>query len=402
MRLAHRSQRSGSGREETPQPPGCHGRLLRLRERGASASVSRDDECCKRPCQDGINIAASGLAACAATRAGLAACGRAIDMNGLANGAEELPRRRSRRTFGRRVEFLYLSLFFRDFMRHADPLTNAAERRPRFEVNMLDAKHGAYFLPSELTPQVAAHEPSTAETIAHGLGIVRRQIFVVLVFALLGVALGGIFFFQASPKYTATATLLVDTRKIELIQQPTVSNEASIQSIGAMETQVELLRSDEVALRVIRKLNLIGGSKIHWRRTSKRSLGRCCTASRPGYFAESPALSEEERQSLALGQFDKSLNVARIGVTYAIEIDFESRYPDLAAEVANAVADVYIELQRTTEYDAARRASDWLEQRIPEVRAKSEDAQKAVVEYKHEHNIVETARRPVDRRSAVD
>ena len=110
----------------------------------------------------------------------------------------------------------------------------------------------------------------------------------------------------------------------------------------------------------------------------------------PGYFAESPALSEDERQSLALGLFEKSLTVSRIGVTYAIEIDFESRYPDLAAEVANAVANVYIELQRTTEYDVARRASDWLEERIPQLRAKSEDAQKAVVEYKHEHNIVET------------
>ena len=97
-----------------------------------------------------------------------------------------------------------------------------------------------------------------------------------------------------------------------------------------------------------------------------------------------------ERQSLALEQFRKSLNVSRIGVTYAIEIDFESSDPNLAARIANAVADVYIELQRSTEYDAARRASDWLEERIPELRAKSEDAQKAVVEYKDEHNILET------------
>jgi polysaccharide biosynthesis transport protein len=110
----------------------------------------------------------------------------------------------------------------------------------------------------------------------------------------------------------------------------------------------------------------------------------------PEYFADPPAPSEGERQSMARGRFGKSLTVARIGVTYAIEVNFESRYPDLAAEVANAVADVYIELQRSSEYDAARRASDWLEKRIPEVRAKSEDAQKAVVEYKHEHNIFET------------
>ena len=166
-------------------------------------------------------------------------------------------------------------------------------------------------------------------------------------------------------------------------------NEASIQSVGAMETQVELLRSDEVALRVIKKLNLSDDPRFigSHHQSVLRSLLHSVA---PGYFPELPPLSEDERQSLALAQFDKSLTVSRIGVTYAIEIDFESRYPDLAAEIANAVADVYIELQRTTEYDAARRASDWLEERIPEVRAKSEDAQKAVVEYKHEHNIVET------------
>jgi polysaccharide biosynthesis transport protein len=248
---------------------------------------------------------------------------------------------------------------------------------------MLDSKSQSYLLPSEPAPRVE-HEPSAAETIARGLGIVRRQIFVVLAFAVLGVALGAIYVLKSPPKYTATVTLLADTRKMELVQQPTVYNEASIQSVGAMETQVELLRSDEVALRVIKKLNLSEDPRFVG---NHRSLLHSVA---PGYFPELPALSEDERQSLALAQFDKNLTVGRIGVSYAIEIDFESRYPDLAAEIANAVADVYIELQRSTEYDAARRASDWLEERIPGVRAKSEGAQKAVVDYKHEHNIVET------------
>ena len=253
---------------------------------------------------------------------------------------------------------------------------------------MLDSKSQAYLLPSEPAPRVE-HEPSAAETIARGLGIVRRQIFVVLAFAVLGAALGALYVLKAPPKYTATVTLLADTRKIELVQQPTVYDQATIQSAGAMETQVELLRSDEVALRVIKKLNLSEDPRFvgsHRQNVLQSLLGSIA----PGYFAESPALSEDERQSLALAQFDKNLTVARVGVSFAIEIDFESRYPDLAAEIANAVADVYIELQRSTEYDAARRASDWLEQRIPGVRAKSEDAQKAVVDYKHEHSIVET------------
>ena len=92
----------------------------------------------------------------------------------------------------------------------------------------------------------------------------------------------------------------------------------------------------------------------------------------------------------ALKIFEKSLTVDRVGAAYAIEIGFESRYADLAAQVANGVADAYIDLQRNSEYAAARQASDWLETRIPELRAKSEAAQRAVVEYKTEHNIVET------------
>ena len=135
---------------------------------------------------------------------------------------------------------------------------------------MLDAKREAYLLPSEPTP-IAADEPSAAETIARGLGVVRRQIFVVLGFALLGVALGAFYVLKAPPKYTATVTLLADTRKMELIQQPTVYNEASIQSVGAMETQVELLRSDEVALSVIKKLNLSEDPRFRRKPPSKCS-----------------------------------------------------------------------------------------------------------------------------------
>ena len=196
---------------------------------------------------------------------------------------------------------------------------------------------------------------------------------------------------QAPQKFTATATLLINTRKMEIFQQPAVSDELPMQAIGAVESQVELLRSDEVAIRVIRNLNLSEDLRfIEGKSFGKSFVERLLSKLAPGYYAESPTSSEDERQNLAIELFDQNLTVERLGVTYAIEIKFQSGYPDLAAEVANAVADAYVDLQRTSEYDAARRASDWLEGRIPELRVKSEAAQKAVVEYKHDHNIVET------------
>ena len=251
---------------------------------------------------------------------------------------------------------------------------------------MLDLKNRANLLPSEVVP-FEADGPSTTEKFSHALGVVRRQILVFLILALLGSALGVIFFVQAPQKFTATATLLIDTRKIEIFQQPAVSDQLSMQAIGAVESQVELLRSDEVALRVIKKLNLAEDPRF----IQGRSLaGRLLSTIVPELFAETTKMTEDERQNLALSLFDQSLTVERLGVTYAIQIKFQSRYPDLAAEVANGVADAYVDLQRTSEYDADRRASDWLEARIPELRVKSEAAQKAVVEYKHQHNIVET------------
>jgi succinoglycan biosynthesis transport protein ExoP len=110
-----------------------------------------------------------------------------------------------------------------------------------------------------------ANEPSMAETFTYALGVVRRQIFAVLLFAMLGTGLSLLIFLKAEPPYTATATLLVDTHKIDILQQSAVSTEMSIGAIGAMESQIELLKSDQVALSVIKKLRL-WEAEIRWRR----------------------------------------------------------------------------------------------------------------------------------------
>jgi len=236
---------------------------------------------------------------------------------------------------------------------------------------------------------IAAAEAPAGFTFADAIGMVRRQFLIVLVHGLLGVALGVTYFVRATPKFTATATLLINTRKMEIFQQPAVAQDLPMQSVGAMESQVELLRSEEIARQVVKKLNLAENSQ-YLGNEHQGFVRPILHKIAPQYFSEPLPMTSEDRQNLALGLFEDSLSVDRVGFTYAIEIKFQSRYPDIAAEVANAVADAYIDLQRTSEYDAARRASNWLEERIPELRAKSEAAQQAVVEYKRTYNIVET------------
>ncbi len=76
-----------------------------------------------------------------------------------------------------------------------------------------------------------------------------------------------------------------------------------------------------------------------------------------------------------------------------MEISFRSTNAQKAARIANAVAEAYITDQLNTKYQAARRASIWLQERIGELRDQSNAAARAVQDYKERNNIVEMGAR---------
>ena len=87
--------------------------------------------------------------------------------------------------------------------------------------------------------------------------------------------------------------------------------------------------------------------------------------------------------------FEKRLTVGRLGVTYVIEVPFQSTDPDRAAEIANTVADTFIRDQMDAKYQTIGKATAWLQDRLNELRAQASAAEHAVVEYKTKHNIVD-------------
>jgi len=115
---------------------------------------------------------------------------------------------------------------------------------------MLDPKSGPNHFTTHSPPTVEVEESSVGETITNVFGFLRRRGLAILVLGLIGAALGAVFFWKSEPRFIATTTLLINTHKVAIIQQP-ASDEMPMQAVGAVESQVELLRSDEVALRVI-------------------------------------------------------------------------------------------------------------------------------------------------------
>jgi len=106
------------------------------------------------------------------------------------------------------------------------------------------------------SPPVAAREPdSAAEFYTDLVRFIRRQLPLILGIAFLSLALGVVYVLNAPPMYTAQASMIIDTRKVNLFQQPSLIGDTQVDS-AAVESQVEILRSENIALAVIRDLRL--------------------------------------------------------------------------------------------------------------------------------------------------
>ena len=104
-------------------------------------------------------------------------------------------------------------------------------------------------------PTAIIETQSGTETLRSFLGFVRRQFSVILFVTILALALGVIYIVTARPSYTAQAQLLIDARKVQVFQQQSVLGDSPIDA-AQVESQVEILKSENIASAVIKNLQL--------------------------------------------------------------------------------------------------------------------------------------------------
>lgn len=242
---------------------------------------------------------------------------------------------------------------------------------------------------SEINRGYAEAESSPAQTITSYIEIIRRQFPTIVAIVSACVILALLYLFTAAPQFTSTASMVIDTRKVQLFQQQSVLGDIAVDS-ATVETQVEILKSENISLAVIRDLHLIEDPEFTG---SGGGVLGAVLGFVGGLFSDGHASSEFELTRKALERFEKNRAVKRLGQTYVMEIGYTSKDPQKAAKIANAIADAYIVDQLEAKYQATRRASVWLQDRIKELRTQASAAQKAVVDFKTANNIVDTGGR---------
>ncbi len=224
------------------------------------------------------------------------------------------------------------------------------------------------------------------ETLESFVSFIRRQFPVIVFVTLLGLAFGVVYLITTPPSYTAQAMLMIDSRKVELFQKQSILSDLPIDS-ASVESQIEVLKSENVALSVIKELHLTQDPEFIG---SSGGLIGAIVGFISDPFGWTEPKSEFELTRRAMRVFQDRLNVKRVGLSYVIEIAFRSLQPERAAQIANAVADAYIVDQLDAKYQATRRAGVWLQDRIRELREQASTADRAVVEFKTKNNIVTT------------
>jgi capsular exopolysaccharide synthesis family protein len=214
---------------------------------------------------------------------------------------------------------------------------------------------------------------------------VRRQLSVLLFFPLLGLALALLYLATATPKYTAEAVLFADPKRTDGAAQSSLGDVGAAASI--MDNQVELIKSEKIALSIINTLQLTKDPEFVG--PAGGLLGHILALVTPA-----PEPTSETEYSLtrrALERFERKLTVKRVGLSYTIAIQFESLSAERAAQIANAVAEAYTLDQMYASYEAARQSTVWLQGRVDALRNKASDAQKAVADYKATHDSTNQA-----------
>jgi len=202
--------------------------------------------------------------------------------------------------------------------------------------------------------------------------ILLKHCWTVVAVALVAAIVVAIVSFRMQPVYEATARVEVEAATPEI--QSLNDLFRSLPSDDAfLQTQVNVLRSENLAWRTIQQLGL--GDKPGF-------------APPGGGGKRPPAGPQTAAQNRLIRAFRNHLRVQLMRDSRMVEVGFESIDPQLAAQIANALVNNYSEYNFHQKYDATRQASGWMEQQLDELKAKVEKSQQAMVDYERQNVIV--------------
>lgn len=256
--------------------------------------------------------------------------------------------------------------------------------------------------------------PTPLLTLFGALAFLRRFGRLIAVVVVAGILAAVLYLMGATPVYRARAQLLIESKVphsfIEQISEAMVALDTP-----QIESQLALLRSEQIAELVVRRHNLFDDAELQGKIPSWSLLRPSAPApaggqtaapatpspapAQPSAAGDGTAAAEAEKLRVAIEGLLSRMDARRVGLSYAIDIVYSSADPAKAARLANAIADAYVEDRLRTRAHSARQGSEWLEERIADIRRQMNSAALEVQQFRarRDYRIIGRAERvPAD------
>ncbi len=237
-------------------------------------------------------------------------------------------------------------------------------------------------------PASAPHKPATAPSSGdldlHALGqaLMRKRGWIIVptvIAAVLSLAAVNL----VTPRYKSEVRILIDGRENVFLRPNGERNEErTALDAEAVTSQVQLLLSRDLAREIIKKNKLAERPEfdpVLQGLSPVKSLLALFGIGRDPF-----SLTPEER---VLDAYFDRFTAYAVDKSRVIVVEFRSRDPDLAARVANSIAEGYLVLQQNARQEQAKSASQWLSGEIDNLRKKVAEAESRVEDFRSKSSL---------------
>lgn len=241
-----------------------------------------------------------------------------------------------------------------------------------------------YTAPAPTPARHLRERMEASELMFYWRSVYRRKWWI-LAFAVLAAILAALALTQVIPTYRATVTLLVEQGRAQIVSIDEVYSGVSANREHYL-TQAELLRSPALAANVIRKLGLTTHPEFDPRQAQPSFWRRTFV---PGADREPAYWTEENVQSAVLAEFLRRVSVEPVRLSQLVKVGFDAMDPELAARIANTIAELFIQRDIDVRQGMTQNASNWLAERLIELKRTLDESESALQQYREREGMLD-------------
>ncbi len=231
--------------------------------------------------------------------------------------------------------------------------------------------------------------------VAHYFKLVKRHTLRILLLAITFSVLVALIVFRIPPTYSSSATILVDSENTNLVSIEEVYGFDSNRK-DYMQTQFEILRSRQIAERTVKKLNLHNNADF-MPSDDDKSLSELLKEILADLLPFIPQKIQVERTQdeqeavnlrIAINKLKRSVELSLVSKTQVMVVTVYSEKPKLAAAIANAIAEEYIDNYLLAKLEMTSKATSFLTDSLEGLKQKLVASEKQLAEFFEIHQVV--------------